>query len=92
LGILSSGGNLSILNQFIGVMTVLLEYRANQAAHQLNELFAMIKCLHALEYFGLGRYGGPVDFKRFLKGLENINKILEPEVNFIYPSRLALNA
>ena len=47
---------------------------------QINDRFIdycdSISCLHALEHFGLGRYGDPVIFDGFLKGLENIKKIL----------------
>lgn len=36
-----------------------------------------ISCLHALEHFGLGRYGDPIDPKGHLKGFANITKILK---------------
>lgn len=36
-----------------------------------------LSCLHALEHFGLGRYGDPIDSKGHLKGLENIYRILK---------------
>jgi glycosyltransferase involved in cell wall biosynthesis len=35
-----------------------------------------ISSLHALEHVGLGRYGDPVDYFGYLKGIENITKIL----------------
>lgn len=35
-----------------------------------------ISCLHALEHFGLGRYGDPVDPDGHLKGIKNITKML----------------
>lgn len=37
-----------------------------------------ISCLHAIEHFGLGRYGDPVDPDGHLKGLKSITKLLEP--------------
>ncbi len=37
-----------------------------------------VSCLHALEHFGLGRYGDPIDPFGHIKGLENITKILKP--------------
>lgn len=37
-----------------------------------------ISCLHALEHFGLGRYGDRIDSNGHLKGFENITKILKP--------------
>lgn len=35
-----------------------------------------LSCLHALEHFGLGRYGDPVRFDGYLLGLNNIHSIL----------------
>jgi SAM-dependent methyltransferase len=35
-----------------------------------------VSSLHAIEHFGLGRYGDPVDYFGHLKALENIYKIL----------------
>ena len=37
-----------------------------------------ISCLHALEHFGLGRYGDPVDYDGWKKGFESLTKALEP--------------
>ena len=36
-----------------------------------------VSSLHAVEHFGLGRYGDPVDYMGYLKGIENITKILK---------------
>jgi glycosyltransferase involved in cell wall biosynthesis len=35
-----------------------------------------ISSLHALEHFGLGQYGDPIDYFGYLKGINNITKIL----------------
>lgn len=35
-----------------------------------------LSCLHALEHFGLGRYGDPIDPKGYELGLRNMSKIL----------------
>ena len=35
-----------------------------------------LSCLHALEHFGLGRYGDPVDPQGSVKGLENMSKLV----------------
>jgi SAM-dependent methyltransferase len=56
-----------------------------------------LSCLHALEHFGLGRYGEPVRAEGHLIGLENIHRILRPEGKFylsapIGPQRLEFNA
>ncbi len=37
-----------------------------------------LSCLHALEHFGLGRYGDPIDPNGYAKGLENMAKLLQP--------------
>lgn len=37
-----------------------------------------ISCLHAIEHFGLGRYGDPIDPDGHKKGFDNILRMLEP--------------
>ena len=37
-----------------------------------------ISCLHALEHFGLGRYGDPIDIDGHLRGFNNLYRILKP--------------
>lgn len=37
-----------------------------------------VSCLHALEHFGLGRYGDPIDYYGHEKGLANLVQVLEP--------------
>ena len=36
-----------------------------------------LSCLHAMEHFGLGRYGDPVRFDGYLLGMENLYRILK---------------
>ena len=38
-----------------------------------------LSCLHALEHFGLGRYGDPIDIQGHIKGFNNLVKILKPK-------------
>lgn len=38
-----------------------------------------VSCLHALEHFGLGRYGDPIDPLGHVLGLKNIAKIVQPQ-------------
>lgn len=38
-----------------------------------------ISCLHAIEHFGMGRYGDEIDVKGHEKGLKNIVELLEKE-------------
>jgi len=37
-----------------------------------------LSCLHALEHFGLGRYGDAIDPNGHLAGLRSLHKILQP--------------
>lgn len=43
-----------------------------------------ISCLHAIEHFGLGRYGDPVDAEGHIKGLSQIKKMLKPGGTFYF--------
>ena len=43
-----------------------------------------ISSLHALEHFGLGRYGDDIDHMGFLKGLDSIYQILKTEGIFYF--------
>ncbi|MEI6647766.1 MAG: DUF268 domain-containing protein [bacterium] len=56
-----------------------------------------LSCLHAIEHFGLGRYGDPLCIDGHLKGLQQLNKILKPNGKFyisvpIGPQRIEYNA
>lgn len=42
------------------------------ASHKLVDYCDSISSLHAIEHFGLGRYGDRVDYYGYLKGLDNI--------------------
>ena len=37
-----------------------------------------LSCLHAIEHFGLGRYGDPVDTLGYQRGIANLAKLLRP--------------
>jgi len=37
-----------------------------------------LSCLHALEHFGLGRYGDPIDADGYQKGIANLARLLQP--------------
>lgn len=44
----------------------------------LTEYCDSLSCLHALEHFGLGRYGDPIDIHGYAAGLGNMSKLLQP--------------
>lgn len=43
-----------------------------------EEITDSLSCLHAIEHFGLGRYGDPIDVKGHEKGISNLIKMLKP--------------
>ena len=43
-----------------------------------------ISSLHAIEHFGLGRYGDPIDYWGYIKGLKNITMILKKGGRFYF--------
>lgn len=52
---------------------------------ELIEYADSVSCLHALEHFGLGRYGDPLDFSGWVKGLAALSKLLK-NGGFLYLS------
>ncbi|MGE5847975.1 MAG: DUF268 domain-containing protein [Ignavibacteria bacterium] len=72
-------------------------------ADLMNEDFSFsnytgsVSCLHAIEHFGLGRYGDKLDPNGHLKGLDNIYKMLMPKGKFYFstligPQRIEYDA
>jgi SAM-dependent methyltransferase len=55
-----------------------------QPNEDMNEYADSLSCLHALEHFGLGRYGDPIDYDGYLKGFNNINRILKQGGKFYF--------
>ena len=56
-----------------------------------------LSCLHALEHFGLGRYGDRIDITGFAKGFANMCDLIEPNGRFYFsvpigPERIEFNA
>lgn len=47
-------------------------------SHAAAEITDSLSCLHALEHFGLGRYGDPIDPDGHLKGFRNLCRMLMP--------------
>jgi SAM-dependent methyltransferase len=49
-----------------------------------------ISSLHAIEHFGLGRYGDPIDYYGHLKAIQNITKILKTGGSFYFSVPIGL--
>lgn len=49
----------------------------NPLGSQFEGYCDSVSCLHALEHFGLGRYGDAVDYDGYLKGLQNLTRLLK---------------
>ncbi len=52
---------------------------------QLVNIADSVSCLHALEHFGLGRYGDPIDTEGWRKGVKNVAAVAKPEA-YLYLS------
>jgi hypothetical protein len=62
-----------------------------------DECCDSLSCLHALEHFGLGRYGDPVDPDGWKRGWENLCRMVEPDGMFYFstpigPQRIEFDA
>lgn len=55
-----------------------------QLPNDMINAFDSISSLHAIEHFGLGRYGDPVDYNGYIKGIDNITKMLQPGGKFYF--------
>ncbi len=76
-----------------------IEYKQLNLAQETTyvEYTDSLSCLHALEHFGLGRYGDPIDVNGHGKGLNNFHKMLKTSGTFylsvpIGPLRIEYNA
>lgn len=68
-----------------------------QERPDLDRCTDSLSCLHALEHFGLGRYGDPVDALGYRKGWDNLHRMLEPGGKFYFsvpigPQRIEFDA
>lgn len=43
-----------------------------------NDSVESLSCLHVIEHVGLGRYGDPIDPNGWLKGLDELSRVLSP--------------
>lgn len=51
---------------------------------EMKEYCDSVSSLHAIEHFGLGRYGDPIDANGHVKAIENINMILKKGGKFYF--------
>jgi SAM-dependent methyltransferase len=56
----------------------------NKLPDELLECCDSLSCLHALEHFGLGRYGDPVCWNGHAVGFENLLTLLKPGGKFYF--------
>lgn len=64
---------------------------------ELENYCDSMSCLHAIEHFGLGRYGDNIDFNGHIKALKNMSKILKTGGKFYFstpigPQTIQFNA
>jgi len=69
----------------------------NPIGDRLKNYSDSVSSLHAMEHFGLGRYGDPIDAEGYLKGLNNVYEILQSGGTFYFsvpigPQRVEFNA
>lgn len=50
-----------------------------------------ISCLHAIEHFGLGRYGDPIDVQGYKAGLKNMAALLQDQGTFYLSTPIGIN-
>ncbi|MEM1165362.1 MAG: DUF268 domain-containing protein [Planctomycetota bacterium] len=55
-----------------------------QLDESLVESTPSLSCLHALEHFGLGRYGDPVEYDGWRKGWDNLVRMVQPGGRFYF--------
>lgn len=63
----------------------------------LFEYSDSISCLHAIEHFGLGRYGDPVNYDGYIQGFKNLYNMLQKGGKLYFsvpigPQRIEFNA
>jgi SAM-dependent methyltransferase len=57
-----------------------IKYRQQNLMEDVEEnITDSVSCLHAIEHFGLGRYGDPIDVNGHIKGITNLVRMLKPD-------------
>jgi hypothetical protein len=65
-----------IINKTTGITFIQKDIMVSDS--NLKDYTDSLSCLHALEHFGLGRYGDPIDVDGYKKGFEVLTEILRP--------------
>ncbi len=74
---------MDIRPQSISVKNIAFRQGDIMSTHHLPiDRYDSISCLHALEHFGLGRYGDSIDANGHIKAIQNIHEMLEPGGTF----------
>ena len=63
---------------------VFRQYDMRQLPKEMHECCDSVSSLHAIEHFGLGRYGDPVDYNGHLKAIDSIYGLLRPRGKFYF--------
>lgn len=58
-----------------GITFIQADLMADNVGHR--ECTDSLSCLHALEHFGLGRYGDTIDYQGWRRGLQNLTSMLK---------------
>ena len=85
------------MSSAVGGMTFVQADLMRELPPDLRECCDSLSCLHALEHFGLGRYGDNIDVAGHLVGLANLHRLLAPGGRFYFsvpigPQRIEFNA
>jgi hypothetical protein len=56
--------------------------RSESTLNSLSGYYDSLSCLHAIEHFGLGRYGDPIDPTGHERGINNMTLLLQPGGTF----------
>jgi SAM-dependent methyltransferase len=83
-------------NQIPNVTFIQADFMA-RLPESLVEYCDSVSCLHAMEHFGLGRYGDPINYDGYLLGLNNLHNVLKKGGKLYFsvpigPQRIEFNA
>ena len=72
-----------ISTQIPGVVFKQMDFMQTDSLFSTEEGYCdSLSCLHAIEHFGLGRYGDPIDSRGYKRGIANMAKLIKPGGRF----------